>query len=74
MEGLRPCPRCGSEVEVIKCKDTKTKKIYYRIQCYGCKYTVAKGFKYPEETDEEGKERIRQYHEYLENYYAKPEV
>lgn len=70
MEGVRPCPYCGGEVEVIKLvrnqEERKQKKPHpYRIQCYHCHAVVARGRKFPIETVKEGEERIRQYDEYI---------
>ena len=62
MKGIRPCPYCGGEVEVIRLADEKkTHKKMYRIECWGCRRTVGRGLGFPNETVEEAKERIKQY-------------
>lgn len=62
MQGIRPCPYCGREVEVIRlANDKKTGKKQYRIECKGCHRVVGKGLGFPADTVEEAKERIRQY-------------
>ena len=70
MKGVRPCPYCGGEVEVIKLgKNTdermQNKPQPYRIQCYQCRAVVARGQKFPHESYWEGQERIQQYEEYI---------
>ena len=62
MENIRPCPYCGGEVEVVKLikRENETQQPY-RIQCYRCHATVARGIGYSGETPTEAKERIRQY-------------
>ena len=60
MEGLRPCPKCKGEVEVIRMPDLKGQKTY-RIQCRRCGYTVGRGLGYKEESKEQQMERIKQY-------------
>lgn len=70
MEGVRPCPYCGGEVEVIKLSKNaderqQKKPQPYRIQCYHCHAVVARGQKFPIESVSEGEERIRQYDEYI---------
>ena len=70
MEGVRPCPYCGGEVEVIKLRKNEDEKKQkkpqpYRIQCYRCHAVVARGQKFPIESVSEGEERIRQYDEYM---------
>lgn len=72
MIGVRPCPYCGGEVEVIKLSrnaDERKQKAPqpFRIQCYKCHATVARGRKYPNESIREGEERIHQYEEYMDN-------
>ena len=69
MLGVRPCPYCGGEVEVVKLIPVlhdKTEEVY-RIECKRCRRLVARGIKFPDETDAEGAERILQY----KNYQAK---
>lgn len=70
MEGVRPCPYCGGEVEVIKLRKNEEERKWkkpqpYRIQCYRCHAVVARGQKFKIETVSEGEERIRQYDEYI---------
>ena len=70
MEGVRPCPYCGGEVEVIKLgknedERRQNKPQPYRIQCYRCHAVVARGQKFPIESVSEGEERIRQYDEFI---------
>ena len=67
MKGIRPCPYCGSEVEVIKLiKKPNDKKQPYRIECRKCRALVARGQGCPNETAAEMKERIDQYHQIME--------
>lgn len=73
MDGVRPCPYCGGEVEVVKLpmyEDDRKKKFQpYRIQCYSCHALVAKGQRYPIETVAQGKERIKQYNNYIDRMW-----
>lgn len=74
MEGVRPCPYCGGEVEVIKLSKNaderqQKKPQPYRIQCYHCHAVVARGQKFPIESVSEGEERIRQYDEYMDRVW-----
>lgn len=86
MKGVNGCPRCGGEVEVTRMKDKitevkkkvngkmTTKHIHekqYRLQCKHCGYTVGKGVKFPEETDKQGTERIKQYEAFIEDQLAR---
>ena len=75
MENIRPCPYCGGEVEVVRLKDKITdKKIHekqYRIWCLRCKQSVGRGIKFPDEKDEDGAERIKQYEAVIDAYYSK---
>ena len=74
MEGIRPCPYCGGEVEVVKLNKKKgEKESKYRISCLHCKTTVARGYKFDKETIAEGNERIAQYNKYIENVFKKVE-
>ena len=66
MKGIRPCPKCKNEVEVTRMQDKDGEKTY-RICCKRCGYLVTRGKKFPEETDEQGEERIRQYEEYMKD-------
>jgi hypothetical protein len=62
MSDIRPCPYCGGEVEVVRLNRKKEKdEPVYRISCRRCKALVARGTKFEKETDEEGRERIKQY-------------
>ena len=62
MKGIRPCPYCGGEVEVIRLPNhPKTKKRLYRIECRHCHALTAKGTGFPDETPEEAEARIRDY-------------
>ena len=65
MKNIKPCPYCGGEVEVVKLKNDKKKRPQYRIECRNCRQLVAKGLKFEKETDQEGKERIKQYEEVI---------
>ena len=82
MKGVNGCPKCGGEVEVTRVKDKiteikkkvngkmTTKHIHekqYRLQCKHCGYTVGRGVKFPEETDKQGAERIKQYEAFIED-------
>ena len=63
MQNVNPCPYCGGEVEIVKLipkLHDKTDEVY-RIECKRCRRLVARGVKFPTETDEEGNERIQQY-------------
>ena len=70
MKDIRPCPYCGGEVEVVKLIPKVKGDEWYRIQCMRCKRTVAKGLKFDCETVDEGKERIRQYKEYIKRVWS----
>lgn len=61
MKGIRPCPYCNGEVEVVRLSDGKFGKKMYRIECRRCRRTVGRGLGFPNETIEEAKERIKQY-------------
>lgn len=65
MKGVRPCPYCGGEVEVVRLKDLKGERTY-RIQCYRCRKVVGRGLGFPNEKKEEALERIQQYEEYMD--------
>ena len=72
MEGIRPCPYCHGEVEVIKLNKLKENdQPVFRIQCRRRKALVVKGRRYPVETVDEGEERIRQYEEIVNRNYSK---
>lgn len=73
MKGVRPCPYCGGEVEVIKLEmypEEKKAKQLYRIQCYVCHATVARGRKFPIESSYYGKKRIKEYDNYIREMYG----
>ena len=73
MKNILPCPRCGGEVEVVKlCKRKNETENMYRLTCLHCKMVTARGFKFANESDKDGKKRIDQYYKELENYYAVP--
>ena len=62
MKDIKPCPYCGGEVEVVRLTDDKaTKTRRYRISCMSCKRTVGRGVKFENESDADGKERIKMY-------------
>ena len=72
MRDVLPCPRCGGEVEVVRLKDKvegKLKTKIYRIQCVQCKAVVPLGTKFPEESDADGKKRIKQYEKHIERVW-----
>lgn len=72
MLGVRPCPYCNGEVEVVKLipmLQDKTEEVY-RIECKKCRRLVARGIKFPDETDAEGAERILQYKNYQAERFA----
>lgn len=72
MLGVRPCPYCNGEVEVVKLipvLQDKTEEVY-RIECKKCRKLVARGIKFPDETDAEGAERILQYKNYQAEKFA----
>ena len=67
MKNIKPCPYCGGEVEVIRlANDKKTGKKMYRLECWGCRRTVGRGFKFEIESDADAKERIKQYEKQLD--------
>ena len=62
MKGIKECPYCHGEVEVIRlANDKQTGKKMYRIQCLQCNRTVGRGLGFADETKEEAMERIKQY-------------
>lgn len=66
MQGIKPCPYCGSEVEMVKLPHDKKDIIkgdIFRIECRTCRALVARGRRFPNETLEDEEERIRQYEE-----------
>ena len=71
MLGVKPCPYCDGEVEVVKLNKKHNKDAQlYRIQCQRCHALVAKGTKFECETDEQGAERIRQYEAEIKRIWA----
>lgn len=69
MEGIKPCPYCGGEVEVIKLNQKNKKgEPLYRVECLHCRRLVAKGLGFPDESPDDAEERIRQYDEYMRKY------
>ena len=70
MEGVRPCPYCGGEVEVVKLiRRADEKKDVYRIECRKCRSLVARGNKFPIESAIEGKSRIDDYNEFIKRTF-----
>lgn len=72
MLGVKPCPYCGGEIEMVKLvmseKEKNEKKPQpYRIECRRCRALVARGQGFPVESKSEVKERIDQYNEYIES-------
>ena len=66
MEGLKPCPYCGGEVDMVKLvKYHGEADIPYRISCKNCRMLVARGFKFDKESKRDGDERIKQYNDIL---------
>lgn len=73
MQGIRPCPYCGGEVEMVRLNRKKANETpAYRLSCYQCRAVVARGTGFPQETDEEKNERIRQYEEEVAKKYSTP--
>lgn len=71
MIGIKPCPYCGGEVEVVKLsKKQDDISQPYRIECRKCHALVARGQKFPIETIADGKERIADYKKYMDNCFA----
>lgn len=69
MIGVLGCPYCGGEVEVTRLAD-KGKEKQYRIQCLRCHALVAKGKKFPNESEKDGEQRIKEYEEYINQIWA----
>lgn len=66
MEGVRPCPYCGGEVEVVKLDKKKGEKQNpYRIECRKCRALVVRGYGFPIESSIEQEQRIRDYEDYI---------
>ena len=71
MQGVRGCPYCGGEVEVVKLvKRPNEKEQPYRIECRNCRALVSRGQKFPVETVAEGKQRIHDYDIFMEDGFA----
>lgn len=71
MKGIRPCPYCGGEVEVVKLAHKKDEpNDVYRIECLSCRALVPRGLGFNGESKKEIKERIKQYNDFI----AKHEV
>lgn len=75
MIGVKPCPYCGGEVEVVKLIKTAQEKRDekpqpYRIECRKCRALVARGQGFPIETLTEMEERIKDYENYISNKFA----
>lgn len=70
MIGVKPCPYCGGEVEVVKLVKRKgEKQDVFRIQCYRCKALVARGQGFPIETLSDAEDRIRDYYTFMDNVW-----
>lgn len=77
MLGVKPCPYCGGEIEMVKLvmnekEKTEKKPQPYRIECRSCRALVARGQGFPIESESEVKERIDQYDKYIENLNGRP--
>lgn len=77
MLGVKPCPYCGGEIEMVKlamnAKERNEKKPQpYRIECRSCRALVARGQGFPIESKSEVKERIDQYEKYIEDLNGRP--
>lgn len=75
MIGVKPCPYCGGEVEVVKLVKTAQEKADkkpqpYRIECRSCHALVARGQGFPIETLTDAEERIRDYDNFMANQFA----
>ena len=71
MQGLKPCPYCGGEVEMVKLnKKKKSDPDFFRIDCRSCHKLVVRGIGFPCETPAEAEELIKQYKKYMKNIYA----
>ena len=68
MKGLRPCPYCGGEVEIVKLNKKKGKPYpLYRLQCHQCKRVAIGNGGFPRESLIEAEERINQYNDIMSN-------
>jgi len=71
MEGVRGCPYCHGEVEVVKLIKRKEEKLQpYRIECRHCHRLVARGQGFPIETITEAQERIKDYEAYMARVWS----
>ena len=71
MEGVRGCPYCHGEVEVVKLIKKKEEKLQpYRIECRHCHRLVARGQGFPIETITEAQERIKDYEAYMARVWS----
>lgn len=71
MTGVKPCPYCGGEVEVVKLRKHENDIDQpYRIECRKCHALVPRGKGFPIETYYEKEERINQYNEYIARQFA----
>ena len=74
MIGVKPCPYCGGEVEVVKLvKNERERKERlpqpYRIECRHCHRLVARGRKFEIETVFEGEQRLKDYDAFMNNLF-----
>lgn len=71
MIGVKGCPYCGGEVEVIRLNKKKTDEFQpYRVECKKCHRVAARsegGF--PIESSLDMKERIQDYERYMEKVW-----
>jgi hypothetical protein len=68
MQGIKPCPYCGGEVEMVKLnKKRGEKKDYFRIECRQCHKLVVRGIGFSNETLDDSQERIKQYEKFVKD-------
>lgn len=73
MEGLKPCPYCGGEVELVKLNKKPGKPHFnYRIQCHRCKQTAIGNGGFPKETNMDAMERVQQYNDIMAHVLSSP--
>lgn len=70
MEGVRPCPYCKGEVEVIRMPDLDKQKTY-RISCKRCGALVVRGQGFPIETLSDAEDRINDYERFMEKQFSR---
>lgn len=71
MENITRCPYCKGSVEVIKLIRKPGEEFQpYRIQCLKCKACVARGKKFPNETEEQGEQRIKEYNAEMKRIFS----